>query len=315
MDGGAKASAMPIYNKFIDIAKQVSINYISMIMPARWYSGGKGLDDFRERMLKDHHISSLYDYSDSKDVFPSVEIAGGICYFLYDSQYKGECNVVNCLRGERNYALRCLNTNDILVRDNYAINIIKKINSHQNLDSTVFSRNVFSLASNVRGSKDKKTENIELLSSDGISYIEKNKITNNIDLIDKYKVIITYAMSGGNKPNADGKYQILSSLMVLNPNEVCTETFLVIKVSNNIDEANNIKQYLATKFSRYLLLQSLSSIHITKASFRFVPLQNFTSKSDIDWSKSVSEIDHQLYTKYGLTEKEISFIESMIKEM
>lgn len=94
-------------------------------------------------------------------------------------------------------------------------------------------------------------------------FIEKNKITNNIDLIDKYKVIITYAMSGGNKPNADGKYQILSSLMVLNPNEVCTETFLVIKVSNNIDEANNIKQYLATKFSRYLLLQSLSSIHFS----------------------------------------------------
>lgn len=315
MDGGNSASAVPIYNKFVDIAKQISPNFISMIMPARWYSGGKGLDDFRERMLKDNHISSLYDYSDSKDVFPSVEIAGGICYFLYDSQYKGECNVVNCLRGERNYALRSLNTNDILVRDNYAINIIKKINSHQNLDSTVFSRNVFSLASNVRGSKDKKTENIELLSSDGISYIEKNKITNNIDLIDKYKVIITYAMSGGNKPNADGKYQILSSLMVLNPNEVCTETFLVIKVSNNIDEANNIKQYLATKFSRYLLLQSLSSIHITKASFRFVPLQDFTSNSDIDWSKSISNIDRQLYAKYGLINEEILFIESMIKEM
>ena len=315
MDGGNSASAVPIYNKFVDIAKQISPNFISMIMPARWYSGGKGLDDFRERMLKDNHISSLYDYSDSKDVFPSVEIAGGICYFLYDSQYKGECNVVNCLRGERNYALRSLNTNDILVRDNYAINIIKKINSHQNLDSTVFSRNVFSLASNVRGSKDKKTENIELLSSDGISYIEKNKITNNIDLIDKYKVIITYAMSGGNKPNADGKYQILSSLMVLNPNEVCTETFLVIKVSNNIDEANNIKQYLATKFSRYLLLQSLSSIHITKASFRFVPLQDFTSNSDIDWSKSISNIDRQLYAKYCLINEEILFIESMIKEM
>ena len=97
--------------------------------------------------------------------------------------------------------------------------------------------------------------------------------------------------------------------------EVCTETFLVINASNNIEEANNIKQYLATKFSRYLLLQSLSSIHITKASFRFVPLQDFTSKSDINWNKSVSEIDHQLYAKYHLSDDEIAFIESMIKPM
>ena len=315
MDGGAGASAKPVYNLFVDIAKKLRAEYISMIMPARWYAGGKGLDDFRDNMLNDKHIVSLYDYSNSKDVFPNVEIAGGICYFLYNSLYNGTCTVVNCQNTERSEFVRNLNSYSIFVRNNKAVGIIEKLDSSKRLDEKVFSRNTFSLSSTVRGHKSENINDYKLLSSNGFSFIDAKSITSGSQFIDKYKVVITYAMSGGNKPNANGMYQVLSSLMVLNPKEVCTETFLIIDVFEDAKDANCLKTYLSTKFVRFLLLQSLSSIHITKSSFRFVPVQNFTENSDIDWNKTVSEIDQQLYAKYHLTDEEIAFIEKMIKPM
>ena len=122
-------------------------------------------------------------------------------------------------------------------------------------------------------------------------------------------------MSGGNKPSSGGNYQIVSSLQVLGKNEVCTETYLVLGAFEAKNEATNLKRYIATKFVRFLLLQALTSIHITRDSFIFVPLQDFTANSDIDWSKSIPEIDKQLYKKYGLSKDEIEFIESKVKEM
>ncbi len=248
--------------------------------PARWYAGGKGLDDFRDNMLNDKHIVSLYDYSNSKDVFPNVEIAGGICYFLYNSLYNGTCTVVNCQNTERSEFVRNLNSYSIFVRNNKAVGIIDKLDSSKRLDEKVFSRNTFSLSSTVRGHKSENINDYKLLSSNGFSFIDAKSITSGSQFIDKYKVVITYAMSGGNKPNANGMYQVLSSLMVLNPKEVCTETFLIIDVFEDAKDANCLKTYLSTKFVRFLLLQSLSSIHITKSSFRFVPVQNFTENSD-----------------------------------
>ena len=315
MDGGAGASAKPVYNLFVEIAKLIKPAYISMIMPARWYSGGKGLDDFRDNMLNDRHIVSLYDYSNSKDVFPNVEIAGGICYFLYNSLYKGTCTVVNCQNNERSEFVRNLNSYNVFVRNNKAVGIIEKLGVSKRLDKIVFSRNTFSLPSTIRGHKGENINDYKLLSSNGFSFIDAKSITSGKQFIDKYKVVITYAMSGGNKPNSNGMYQVLSSLMVLNPKEVCTETFLIINVFEDVTSANCLKTYLSTKFVRFLLLQSLSSIHITKSSFRFVPIQNFTISSDIDWNKTVSEIDQQLYAKYHLTDEEIAFIEKMIKPM
>ena len=125
------------------------------------------------------------------------------------------------------------------------------------------------------------------------------------DILKKHKVIITYAMSGGNKPTVDGNYQIISSLSVLPPDEVCTETYLVISAFNNAKEAKNMISYVKSKFFRFLLLQALSSIHITKSTFIFVPLQDFSHP----WT------DEMLYEKYGLDEKEIALIESMIRPM
>ena len=168
----------------------------------------------------------------------------------------------------------------------------------------VCSRNLFGLPSNERGHTEKSHNDLVLLSSNGKSYIEKSKV-DNLNMATRHKAIITYAMSGGNKPSSDGKYQILSSLMVLGKDEVCTETYLVISAFEDRKKADNLVSYLKTKFTRFLLLQALSSIHITKGSFQFVPKQDYSE----EWT------DEKLYAKYGLTEEEIDFIESMIRPM
>ena len=175
----------------------------------------------------------------------------------------------------------------------------------KNMDTVVASRNAFNIASNERGQKNKKASDYILLSSEGVSYIDSKEIFDRDSLINKYKVIVTYAMSGGNKPGGDGKYQILSSLMVLAPKNVCTETYLIIDSFNQKGYAEYRCTYLKTMFVRFLLLQALTSIHITKNVFQFVPLQDFSHP----WT------DEMLYKKYGLTDEEIAFIESMIRPM
>ena len=167
------------------------------------------------------------------------------------------------------------------------------------------SRNAFNIASNERGHVNKQIGDYILLSSDGRSYINSKDVVDRDNMTNKHKVIISYAMSGGNKPGNDGKYQILSSLMVLPPNNVCTETYLIIDAFEEKVLAENCCTYLRTMFVRFLLLQALSSIHITKNVFQFVPLQDFSHP----WT------DEMLYKKYGLTQEEIAFIESMIRPM
>lgn len=318
MDGGNSASAKPVYNFFYDISTKLKPDFVSLIIPARWYAGGKGLDDFRTNVLQSEQLLYLHDFNDSSDLFPGVSIAGGICYFLWKDNYKGNCTVFN-YRNNKLFSTkqRDLNSYSIFIRDNKAIDILEKATSIEAIymNTVVYSRNSFSLASNVRGFDTKRNNTFKLLSTAGISYIKADKITDRFEILNKQKVVITYAMSGGHKPSVDGDYQVVSSLRILGPNEVCTETFLVINAYESKSEADNLVKYIKTKFFRFLLLQSLSSIHITKQTFQFVPLQDFTSESDIDWGQSIEEIDRQLYQKYQLNSEEIEFIESMIKPM
>jgi site-specific DNA-methyltransferase (adenine-specific) len=307
-DGGNGASAKPLYHYFVEQAKKLNPQYLVMIIPARWYSGGKGLDGFRKNMLNDKHISNLVDFNNSSDCFPGVNIAGGVCYFLWDKSYKGKCQIVN-IKGnkETSKMIRSLNEYPMFIRDNLSVEIIQKVLglSSKTMDKVVKSRNSFSLPSNFKGSKEKSSNLISMLSSGGVQYISKDDIVDKDDILEKYKVVITYAMSGGNKPSSEGDYQIVSSLKVLNPNEVCTETFLVLDVFDNGDEAENLVSYVKTKFFRFLLLQTLTSIHITKNSFCFVPVLDCLK----EWT------DEKLYAKYNLTEEEVAFIESMIRPM
>lgn len=306
-DGGNGASAKPIYHLFVEQAKKLNPRYMTMIMPARWYAGGKGLDDFRNSMLKENHISELIDIPNSADCFPGVNVAGGVCYFLWEKDYHGDCNVKNVVKGAVVSEMRrSLNEYSYFVRNNTALSIIRKTHIEKNtLDTRVFSRNCFCIPTTVVGEDRPYKNHIPVLTSKGVIYVHKDDISDAKNILGKYKVVITYAMSGGNKPTSDGNYQVISSLKVLNPNEACSETYLVIDTFDEKEKAENLVTYLSTKFCCFLLLQALTSIHITKDKFCFVPVQ--------DCSKFWT--DAELYAKYNLTEEEIAFIESMIKPM
>ena len=315
--GGAGTSAITIYNFFVEIAKKIDSRYISMIMPARWYAGGKGLDDFRISMLNDRNLCSITDYPNPKDCFPTANISGGVCYFLRDKTYVGDCLFSNVVNGKAITSMRVLNEFDVFVRYNRALPIIKKVHTDNVLSDLVFARNPFNLDSSIRGkSESDEDTDIKVYSSKGIGYLRYNDIATNQNLIGKYKVLMGKVLSGHlGETNEEGQVKVIATLQVASPKEVSTDSYLVIGEFYSRIQANNLMLYLRTRFLRFLLLQSLVSMNISRNNFRFVPLQDFTDKSDIDWKKSVSEIDQQLYTKYGLSEDEISFIESMIKPM
>ena len=309
-DGGNAASAKSIYHLFVLQAQKLKPRYLSMIIPARWYTNGKGkgIDDFRDSMLNSQQISHLVDFPDSADCFPGVTIAGGVCYFLWERDYKGDCMIVNKSNSSERVTQRKLNEFHILVRNNLALDIIRKLNltNTSSFNNKVKSYSYFAIRSYERGT-DNRTDydDTVLLSSEGKGFFQLSKIVDKENILKKYKVIITYAMSGGNKPTSEGNYQVISSLQVLQPNEVCTETYLILDVFDDLCSAENALSYVKTRFFRFLLLQALTSIHITKESFCFIPMQDFSKP----WT------DEELYAKYGLTQEEINFIESMIRPM
>lgn len=307
--GGTGSSAMPIYHLFVEQAMKLSPRYLSMIIPSRWFAGGKGLDEFRDYMLNNNHISRLIDYANSADCFPGVTIAGGVCYFLWEKDYIGECILENrkdnlILSQEK----RSLNEYPFLVRDNLALRIIRKIKLHNepSLEDIVHSRNCFGLASNQEGHTAQDSDDYTLYSLNGKSYIEPEFIKDRDQLANKYKVIMTKAMSGGNKPSSEGNYLVISAtIKVLQPKEVCTETYLCLGDFDNEKYAYNLMIYMKSKFFRFLLLQALTSINISKDKFCFIPMQDF--------SKPLT--DDELYAKYILSDEEINFIESTIRPM
>lgn len=307
-DGGNGASAKPIYHLFIEQAKKLNPRYLVMIIPARWYAGGKGLDDFRGVMLNDNHIKTIIDFPNPKDCFPGLNISGGVCYFVRDSHYSGDCTFCNMIGGREIVSQRKLNEFDVFVRYNEALSIIHKIKDKSNkfLSSIISSRKPFGIDSFVRGAKEKGTNELILHSSEGIGYISRADVLQGLDLIDKYKVIIGKALSGHiGETDENGQVKVLARVDLLSPAEVCTESYLCVGRYDNAVEASNVKKYLKTKFARFLLLQALTSMNITKDKFSFVPLLDFT----MEWT------DEKLYAKYGLNDDEINFIESMIRPM
>lgn len=313
MDGGAGVSAKPVYNLFVEIAKRIRPNYISMIMPSRWFAGGKGLDSFRKDMLSDNRLSHIFDYINAKDCFPSASIGGGVNYILWDSKHKGNCCITTIQGENKDSEIRPLNQFSVFIRYNAAIHIVKKCYSDDNFSSVVNTRNPFGLSSNVRG---EKSGELRLISSAGISWLPKNVVSSSNQLLSKYKILtskVTAEHAG--EPDKNGQFKIISRTEIIGPNEVCTDSYLIIGASENKSIVENEYKYLKTCFTRFLLMLSVSSINLSADKFQFVPNQDFTKQSDIDWSKSISEIDQQLYAKYDLSTDEISFIKSMIKPM
>ena len=304
-DGGNGASAKPLYHIFVEQAKRLNPRYLTMIIPARWYSGGKGLDIFRQTMLNDKSIRRLIDYTDSKDIFPGVDIAGGICYFLWDRDNPGNCIYTNNYNGITTTIEKILNKYSTFIRYPIADGIISKILSHreQMMDSMVTTRKPFGLATNALPMK---CGELTLRYNKGFGPYARSKITTGIDYIDKWKVMISYlSAEHAGQPDKSGQFKVLSTTEILPPMYICTETYLLAGYFDDKNKANNLLNYLKTKFTRFLIAQIAVSQHITKNSFAFVPVQNFSKQ----WT------DKNLYSKYGLSDDEIAFIESMIKPM
>ncbi|OYP56726.1 DEAD/DEAH box helicase [Prevotella sp. P5-92] len=313
--GGAGYSALPVYQDFVNISRVINPQFMSLIIPARWYAGGKGLDNFRDTMLQDRRINLLFDFTESKDCFPSADIAGGICYFLWNRKYKGKCIVTSVSNNERNSNLRDLGEFSTFIRQSEAISIVHKIIDETiiTLDNIVYSRKPFGLDNNFVGKQKPYDHCITVYGSQGISYADKDVVSQNTELIDNWKVIASKASAQGGRADKDGKRKVIPKIEVLTPNVVCTESYLLLSSFNNEESANNLCKYVKSKFFRFLLSLKVITQNISKDCFRFVPLQDFTSNSDIDWSRSIGEIDAQLYEKYGLERDEIDFIERMIK--
>lgn len=318
--GSTSRQATPVYNLFVEQAKKINPHYISMIMPSRWFAGGMGLDKFRESMMNDTKICILKDFVNAKDCFPSSSISGGVCYFLRNSNYNGACEFTSVFNNESTTLSRYLSEFPYLIRFNDAVKIARSIMSNSTvfLSEIVSSISPFGISTKIRGENSKNsTHDIALHSSQGVTYISLADLPKGHDILNTYKVLLsqTSAEHAG-EPAKDGTYRILtSSMKVIKPNEVCTHSYLVIGNFSCEEDATNLLSYLKTRFVRFLILLALSSIHISRSTFSFVPMQDFTPQSDIDWNKSVTEIDKQLFDKYGFTPEEIELIEGMIKPM
>jgi len=302
--GGNSAQATPLYDKFVQQAKKMNPRYLTMIIPGRWYAGGMGLDSFRAEMLGDKHIRNLVDYPNAGDCFPGVELRGGVCYFLWDRDNPGQCKYTNISGKEKNSMVRKMDEYPIFIRWNEALKIVNNVSQKKEkpLSEIVSAVSPFGLATSVRGEKTKSKNSLTMHSSKGIEYISKDKVTIGKDVIGKYKVLVSQLVSGNLETPP---FKVISLLKVLKPNDVCTHTYLIAGNYDDEIPAKNLKSYLETKFARFLLLQSISNMHVSRDKFRFVPTQDFSES----WT------DEKLYKKYKLTKEEIEFIESMIRPM
>lgn len=317
---GAGRQAKPVYNLFMDEAKKLASESITLITPSRWFSGGMGLDSFRSEMLNDRHLKAIVDYTNAKDIFPNTSISGGVNFFVWKRNYNGKCCFTNTTNGETTTEMRDLTEFPVLVRYNRAVDIIHKVKevSFENLASITSGLMPFGLSTNYRGrSRKSDTDALTLYASNSVTYISASEIIKGTEFVDKYEVMIskTGAEHAG-EPSKEGTFRVIpSSMKVIGPNEVCTHSYFLVGKYDDEKTANNVYKYMRTKLVRFLMLMSMSGYGLSKLVMYFVPLQNFSDNSDIDWSRDEKSIDAQLYEKYGLCEEEVDFIESNIKEM
>lgn len=313
-DGGSGTgiSAKPIYHYFVEQAKKLNPRYMTMIIPSRWFAGGKGLDDFRQSMLNDKHIRKIVDYMSSKDCFPGVNIAGGVNYFLWDKDYEGPCTIYNCAANtEPVVAERYLNEFNVFIRDNRALSIIHKFLESNDacLADNTYTRNPFGFMSKERGQEKPYAgcDNVKLISSGGIGYVKRSDVKKNVHEIDKYKVTIGKIVPSNGEVDTDpaNGYKVTTSSRIIGPGEIHTESYLLLHGFETLDEAESFAQYMALKFPRFMMKHTLSSMNISTQNFIFVPFLDYKK----EWS------DNELYKRYGLSSEEIEYVESLIRPM
>jgi len=304
-DGGFGRSASPIYQEFVHQAKKLQPRYLTMIIPSRWFGGGKGLDNFRKEMLQDTRIRKIVDFEDSTEIFPGVDVAGGICYFLWDRDNKGLCEITNKYKGTDFIIERKLDEFEIFIRQSQAVSIVRKVMSkkEKKMNELVSAYKPFGLRTFV---KPQSSGDIVLYWQKGTGPYNRKDITVGVDMIDKWKVISSRSghEHAGN-PGIDGMRRVISRTAILPPGTICTETYLVIGCFSTEEEAKNLLAYMRTRFFRFLMSLLMYSHGITKDTYSFIPV--------LDMNFKVT--DTELYKRYELSQTEIEYIESRIRPM
>ncbi len=312
--GGNGASAKPIYQLFVQQAKKLMPRYITMITPSRWFTGGKGLDEFRDEMLHDNRIRAIHDYIEAEDCFAGVQIKGGVSFFLWDRDNKGLCKVFshrgNEVKGPIERPLLEKGC-DTFIRYNEGISILHKVagKGEKTVDEIVSTRLPFGLPNTYKGNKTKTSSSDLVVYVSGndrevrgtTAFVPKNLITKGHDMIPWEKVYISKAGSGSDT----FPHSILTKPFYGAPNTVCNESYLVIGPFKNKDQCENMMSYISTKFFRFLVLLKKNSQNAPKGVYQLVPQQDFSKP----WT------DEELYKKYGINDEEITFIDAMVRPM
>ena len=301
------AQAKPIYHMFVEQAKKLKPRYLSMIIPSRWFSGGMGLDSFRSSMLEDGRISALVDYQNAAECFPGVEIKGGVCYFLWDSNHKGDAKIVSYVADRMSVAYRPMLEDglDVFVRYNEAISIMHKVKAlnERSFADFINPQRFFGFPTKFKDFRTHKSQRdqIRIFANKAVGYICIEEVSMNMQAVNKDKVFVTEAYNGG-----DGwPHQIINKPFVGVSNDVCTDTYMCVGPFDNSLVAENVCSYMKTKFFRFMVMLIKNTQHGAKKVYTLAPQQDFSRS----WT------DNELYEKYGLSQEEIDFIESMIKPM
>lgn len=321
-DGGFGTSAAPIYQLFVQQAKALEPRYLSMVIPSRWFAGGKGLDEFRESMLTDNRVRSIDDYLSAADVFPGVGLKGGVCYFLWDRDNRGLCRVSTHFKDwPISTSTRPLLEKgaDVFIRFNEGLSILKKVAAVENpkhrsaslllpeekrFERLVSSRKPFGLQTTFKGKHSGRDGDLLVYQNGGRGYIRREAISTGVELIDHWKLFAGYAAPGtGNKDTYP--HRIISTPFVGEPGSISSETYLCIGPFDSKSEAESALSYLCCRLTRFLILLHKPSQHVTRKVYTFVPTQKWTKT----WT------DGELYRKYGLTANEIAFIEGIVRPM
>lgn len=302
-DGGAAASSTALYHRFIEKAIDLSPKYITMITPSRWFTGGKGLDSFREKMLKDKRMKKIIDYENSLDCFPTVGLIGGVNYFLWDKNHDGKCEVTNIksngniISSVRNLQYEDL---DIFINDNMLFQIVSKVRreTSETFDKLVSPRDPFLINLSENGISNKRTKDSDVIiyGHKIKGFISEDNVGRN-DYRHKHKIFLSYAYGNVNR--------VINKPFIPESNAVATGTYLSIGPFDSREHAENALTYMSTKFFRALVYALKKTQHGTRKVFRFVPLQDFSKP----WT------DEELYKKYKLTQEEIDYIEETIAPM
>ena len=305
-DGGHEASAAPIYHLFVEESKKIS-DRLDMVTPSRWFSGGKGLDNFRKEMLTDHHLKSLVDFPKLYEPFSNVKIRGGVSYFVWDATYDGPCEVQTIENGQPTSPAvkRYLDAYDVLIRRNEAVPILNKVASKREptLDTRISARKPFGLPTNYHGPEtpDGLNNPVKLYESQREGWISRDEIEAHSEWIDDWKVLLNRVQ--GTSAAVEKKF--MSNPKIAAPGSACTETYLVAGRFKCKEEAEYYVSYLKTRFVRFLISLRKVSQDAARGVYAFVPDLQY----DHEWS------DAELFARYALTPSEVDFIESQVEEM